>query len=398
VKICYLINQYPKVSHSFIRREILELEHRGLQVLRIALRGWDQPLVDEQDVAEQIKTRYILKCNGLAILTYVVRQATRLLPFLRALGLVASLARKSDKSLLKHAICLIEACIAAQWIRAEGTTHIHAHFGTNSAEVALLASVLTGVPYSFTAHGPEEFDHPEGLCLREKIRHAHRVVAISSFGRSQLYRWAATGDWPRIQVVRCGLDDTFLAMPAPSSVATDTFVCVGRLNEQKGQLLLLDALHLVLSRGHSCRLVFAGDGEMRHQIEERAQALDVHGHILITGWVDSTEIRRQIIGARALVLPSFAEGLPVVIMEALALSRPVITTYVAGIPELVTHGESGWLVPAGDVTSLADAMIDCLCRDDAILNKMGEFGREQVLDRHDIRKETDKLIGIFSSH
>jgi colanic acid/amylovoran biosynthesis glycosyltransferase len=395
VKICYLINQYPKVSHSFIRREILELENRGADVLRVALRGWDQPLVDAQDITEQIKTRYVLKCNGAAILKHIVMQAVRLLPFLRALGIVASLSRTSDKSLLKHAICLVEACVAAHWIRAAGSTHIHAHFGTNSAEVALLASVLTGVPYSFTVHGPEEFDHPQGLCLREKIRYAHRVVAISSYGRSQLYRWAAIADWPRISVVHCGLDETFLAAPAPSPVATDTFVCIGRLNEQKGQLLLLDALHLVLSRGHSCRLVFAGDGEMRQQIEERIRELKLQRHIAITGWVDSSEIRRHLMDARALVLPSFAEGLPVVIMEAMALSRPVITTYVAGIPELVRHGECGWLVPAGDVVSLADAMIDCLDRDDAELTAMGSAGRKRILDRHDIRKETEKLLGIF---
>lgn len=397
MKLCYLINQYPKVSHSFIRREIMELERQGAQVLRIALRGWEQPLVDALDIAEQGRTRYVLR-TGLLPLLWSTAGQLLLHPsrFLGALAATFSLCRGSDKPLPKHVICLAEACVAAGWIRAAGATHIHAHFGTNSAEVALLASLLTGLPYSFTVHGPEEFDHPEGLRLREKIRRAALVVAISSYGRSQLYRWAAPEDWNRIAVVRCGLDASFLDEPDAGPADSNTFVCVGRLSEQKGQLLLLEALRLAVDRGHDCRLVLAGDGEMRDRIEERARALGVLDRIRITGWIDSAQVKREILAARALVLPSFAEGLPVVLMEALALARPVIATWVAGIPELVRDGECGWLVPAGDSGRLADAMTVCLESGDEIIRSMGHRGRRRVLQFHDIRTESEKLLELFA--
>lgn len=394
--LCYLINQYPKVSHSFIRREILELERQGAEVLRIALRGWEQVVVDPEDIAEQGKTRYVLKTGAFHVLLFVagrfVRHPRR---FLNALAETFALNHGSDKPFLKHLICFTEACVAADWVDTAGVTHIHAHFGTNSAEVALLTSLLTRVPYSFTVHGPEEFDHPEGLRLRRKIHHAALVVAISSFGRSQLYRWADAQDWHKIAVVHCGLDTAFFDKPEPGLPGSTTFVCVGRLCEQKGQLLLLAALRRILDQGHNCRVVLAGDGEMRKQIEQYALTLGVGDHITITGWISSAQVSRELGAARALVLPSFAEGLPVVLMEALALGRPVISTYVAGIPELVKDGDCGWLVPAGDMEKLAEAMIDCLKRTDETLDDMGKAGRARVQLQHDIRKEAAKLLKLF---
>jgi colanic acid/amylovoran biosynthesis glycosyltransferase len=399
MKLCYIVNQYPKVSHSFIRREIIELERQGATVLRVALRGWDQPLVDPLDVTERDTTRYILR-NGLPrMLSGLLSQLFGNLPrLLGALRIALAMSRESDKPLLKHLVCLAEGCVAATWIQEAAVMHIHAHFGTNSAEVALLASHLAGVPFSFTVHGPEEFDHPVGLGLGVKAAHAAAVVAISSYGRSQLYRWMAAEDWKKVRVVHCGLDESFLrAAPPPTAVSDHAFVCVGRLCEQKGQLLLLDALRQVLDRGHHCRVVLAGDGEMRSAIEARIRTLGLEGQVRITGWIDSARVREEILAARALLLPSFAEGLPVVLMEAMAMARPVITTYVAGIPELVEDGRNGWLVPAGDVDGLANAMMACLACDDAGLQRMGHDGRQRVLERHDIATEGAKLRQIFQA-
>ncbi len=202
---------------------------------------------------------------------------------------------------------------------------------------------------------------------------------MSSYGRSQLYRWAEPRDWKKIRVVHCGLDAQFTQLPEPQSAsAAGALVCVGRICEQKGQLLLLEALRIVLDRGLDARLVMAGDGPMRKQIEERAAGLGVADRLRITGWIDGAQVRSEILGARALVLPSFAEGLPVVIMEAMALGRPVISTYIAGIPELVLPS-CGWLVPAGDVEALAGAMIECLAADEPRLRDMGRAGRERAL-------------------
>jgi len=398
MRLCYLINQYPKVSHSFIRREILELERQGAQVLRIALRGWEQGLVDAGDIVEQGRTRYVLKGGLLPLLMAMAGQLLRQpLRFMRGLWQVLVMWRGSDRSLAMHLVCLAEGCVAARWISIDGSRHVHAHFGTNSAEVALFASLLAGIPYSFTVHGPEEFDHPAGLRLNEKIRRASLVVAISSYGRSQLYRWADSQDWGKIAVVHCGLDDSFLNAQTIPCTQSRTLVCVGRLSGQKGQLLLLEAMRRILDRGHSCSLVLAGDGELRPVIETRIRELGLLGCVTITGWVDGARVRQEILASRALVLPSFAEGLPVVLMEALALSRPAITTCVAGIPELVKDGQCGWLVPSGDVEQLAEAMIDCLESGEQRLATLGENGRRRVLERHDIRIEGARLLRLLGA-
>jgi glycosyltransferase involved in cell wall biosynthesis len=397
LRVAYLINQYPKVSHSFIRREIQALERQGLDVLRIAVRGWDEPLADPADLAERARTHYLLQDGWTAPLFATLRAAlTRPRDFLRAARLAWSMWRRSERTLAHHCAYLCEAAYLVQWLAEGDISHLHAHFGTNPAEVAMLAHVLGGPPFSFTVHGPEEFDRPEALALGEKGRRASFVVAISSFGRSQLYRWLPQAHWPKVQIVHCGLEREFYE-DAPSRVSGEMrLVCVGRLCEQKGQLLLLRALGLVVSRGVLLDLVLAGDGELRSEIETLVDQLGLRDRVRITGWIGSHEVRHEILAARALVLPSFAEGLPVVIMEAMALRRPVITTFVAGIPELVRDGQDGWLVPAGDVDSLSRAIEACALTEPEALAHMGESARQRVLERHAVDIEAAKLASLFA--
>lgn len=395
MKIAYIINQYPKVSHSFIRREILALERQGAQIQRIALRGWDAPTPDPQDREEMMRTNYVLRRGPLfalgAVLAMLMLAPAR---FARAFVLATRMSRRSDRSLVYHWIYFAEACVVARWLRQSNAEHMHAHFGTNAAEVAMLAGVLAERSYSFTVHGPEEFDRPEALGLPEKIRRAKLVVAISSFGRSQLYRWVGPEHWPKIVVVHCGVDAAFLRAALEPPPNTNRLVCVGRLCEQKGQLLLVSALQRLLQAGISCELVFAGDGEMREAVEHRARQLGVYEHIRITGWISGAQVHDELVAARALVLPSFAEGLPVVIMEAMALGRPVISTTIAGIPELV-DSSTGWLVSASDVEALADAMRACLECDVGQLAEMGRLARERVSVRHDVDNEAKLLLQHF---
>ncbi len=396
MRLAYFINQYPKVSHSFIRREILALERQGTTVMRMALRGWDDSVVDAEDQAEQGKTHYVLRggLRGLlgAVLGQLLRNPVRLC---RAWLQASRMARMSDRPLLYHWIYLAEACKLLALLRGSGVEHVHAHFGTNSAEVVMLAHALGGPGFSFTVHGPEEFDKPQGLHLREKIERARFVVAISSFGRSQLYRWVGHAHWPKVNVVRCGLEESFHARAITPVPDVPRLVCVGRLCEQKGQLLLLQALREVRAQGMACELVLAGDGEMRPAIEHYIQANGLQPAVRVTGWISSAQVREELQSARAMVLPSFAEGLPVVIMEALALARPVVTTAIAGIPELVRHGEQGWLLPAGDQDALVAAMCEVLAAPPTQLSSMGLAGRERVLARHDVDTEAAKLLALF---
>lgn len=393
-KLAYFINQYPKVSHSFVRREILALERQGFEVLRIALRGWDGALPDEEDQRERQRTRYVLRrgVSGLMLplLAMLVRRPARLLAAFR---LAIHMARDSERPLPYHLVYVIEACRVTLWLADAGAAHLHAHFGTNSAEIAMLVRVLGGPPYSFTVHGPDEFMRPMGL--EEKIRRAAFVVAISEFGRSQLYMRARHADWSRIKVVHCGLEQAFHQIGAAPPGDAPNLVCVGRLCEAKGQLLLIDAAARLAARAIPFQLTLAGDGPLRGELETLIQNHGLAQQVRITGWISSADVRREILAARAMVLPSFAEGLPVVIMEAMALRRPVLSTYVAGIPELVRPGENGWLFPAGSVEALTDAMQDCLARSPAELQAMGAAAQQRVLARHAIDVEAAKLANLF---
>ena len=217
------------------------------------------------------------------------------------------------------------------------------------------------------------------------------VVAITDFCAAQLRRWASVEDWPKIHVVRCTVGDDFFSAVQPIDPMSRTFVSVGRLCPQKGQLLLIDALARVVRGGVDARLVLVGDGELRPLVERRIAEADLGGHVEITGYASEAEVRRHILAARALVLPSFAEGLPMVIMEAFALGRPVVSTYIAGIPELVRTGENGWLVPAGNTEQLAEAMLAVLEAPAQKLDAMGEAGRQQVIQRHNTSIEAQEL-------
>jgi len=396
IRLAYLVNQYPKTSHSFIRREIHALEALGADVKRYTVRATSEALPEPSDEAEKAKTSAILGGSpvaraGDALATFLSHPARSL----KALCAAFKLARHGDRPWLAHIAYWIEAAILARWLERGKVQHLHVHFGTNSAAVGLMAHLMSGIPWSFTVHGPEEFDRSSGIGLPAKIASAAFTVAVSSFGRSQLWRWAAYRDWPRIRVVHCGLDRDFLDASSTPVPAAGQLVCVGRLSEQKGQLVLLEAAALLKARGLSFRIVLAGDGPMRGDIEKRISELGLGNHVSITGWLSNAEVKAQLQASRAMVLPSFAEGLPVVIMEAMALGRPVVSTYVAGIPELVVQGETGWLVPAGDAPALADALQEVLNSDTARLSAMGSAARRRVAERHDVALEAQKLMRLF---
>lgn len=398
MRVAYLVNQYPMVSHVFIRREILALERRSVEVTRISLRAWNSELVDPEDQLERERTRYVLR-EGVASLLLALMRMLFMRPahLLRALALAWRMGRRAERPLPVHLAYLAEACRIEPWLRAAGIQHVHAHFGTNSAEVAMLVHVLGGPPWSFTVHGPTEFDKARFIGLPEKIRRCAFVVAISSFGRSQLYRFVEHQHWPKVQVVHCGLEPAFRAAPASPPPAVRRLVCVGRICEQKGQLLLIEAAQRLAALGVDFELVVVGDGEMRGDIETLIKRYKLQAKVRITGRISSEQLQNEILAARALVLPSFAEGLPMVIMEAMALRRPIISTFVAGIPELVHPEKHGWLVPAGDVEALAGAMQDCLDAPADTLARMAEAAQKRVLARHNVDAQAAQLAELFQA-
>lgn len=397
-RIAYLVNQYPSNSHAFIRREIQALERLGVPVQRITIRRVSD-LADPADVEEAERTRCLVprgKKPALGLFAAMLRRAA-VAPgrFLAALRLAWRIGRRSDRGLLRHGAYLAEACQLAAWAKADGITHVHAHFGTNSTTVAMLCDAVGGPSYSFTVHGPEEFDRPEALGLPEKIARARFVVAISDYGRSQLLRWSAADQWHKVHIVRCGVDDAFLRGAGVSVGDSRRLVCVARLHEQKGHLALIEALRVVHERGQAFEMLLIGDGPLRKEIEQAIATAGLQEVVRIGGWMAGAAIREALQASRVLVLPSFAEGLPVVIMEALALRRPVVSTYIAGIPELVAPGRNGYLVPAGNVPALVEALERVLTAPAAELDAMGAQGAAAVARQHDASREAQKLAGLF---
>jgi colanic acid/amylovoran biosynthesis glycosyltransferase len=396
MRITYLINQYPKVSHTFIRREVIALERQGFEIQRLALRGWDEKLIDLDDIAEQQKTAYVLKNGVFALLVSAVKVLMQKpIQFFCALLLAIKMGVKADRPILFHFIYFLEACKVFLQAKQFNSQHLHAHFGTNPSEIVMLVNALSGLPYSFTVHGPEEFDRPNFLKLAEKINCSKFVVAISSFGRSQLMRWIEFSKWNKIKIVHCGLEPSFYNVATVAMPAAPRLVCVGRLCEQKGQLLLIEAAKNLHEQQIAFELILAGDGEMRAEIESLIVQYRLQEKVKITGWISSAEVRNAILASQILVLPSFAEGLPVVIMEAMSLRRPVISTYIAGIPELLIHRENGWLCVAGDVRNLTDTMREALLTPVTKLQKMGDAAYERVITRHHIDIEAAKLAEHF---
>lgn len=397
IRIAYLCNVYPAISHSFVRREVEGLLAQGHDVARFSIRPHRPDLKDPADLREATCTEAVLGGSFAAfLLIATVELLSRPHRAARAIAALCRMSGAHPKQLLRHTAYLLEAAWLVRRFRQLKVTHLHAHFGTNPAAVALLSTVLGGPPFSFTVHGPDEFDAPLAYALPQKIAAASFVVAISSFGRSQLMRWSAIREWDKIKVIRCGVDDDFFDSAAPPSLESSEFCCVARLAPQKGLPLLIEACERLDADGESFSITIIGDGELRGALEAEIKAKGLEHRIVLAGSKSASDIRDSLLRARAFVLPSFAEGLPVVLMEALAVSRPVITTSIAGIPELV-DATCGWLIPAGSIDALVIAMREALHAGPDKLAAMGQAGSRRVRRMHSAERGAELIARTISS-
>lgn len=396
VRVAYLINQYPKVTHTFVRTEIAAVEQAGLAIERVAIRRADAPLLDVADREEEPRTRVILD-GGARELTAACLLAAWQTParFARAFVMALRVGWGSARGVPLHLVYLAEACVLLRWSRARRLDHVHATFGSNPATVAMLCHALGGPPFSFTAHGPEEFDRAALLSIPEKIARAAFVVAVSEAGRAGLQRMCSPAAWARIHVVRCGIDACFHRHGATPIPPARRLVYVGRLCAEKAPLLLIDAVAQLHAAGERCDLVMVGDGPLRPAVESRVDALRLRAYVTLTGWAGRDEVQRHMLAARALVLPSLAEGLPIVLMEALALGRPVICTDVGGVTELVESGVCGYVIPPASPEALAGAIAKVLNATSAELEQMGRHGAARVAQQHDAAAAGRALAALF---
>ncbi|SNS77827.1 glycosyltransferase [Tropicimonas sediminicola] len=396
-RLAYLTSEYPAVSHTFILREVLALRRLGFEVETCSIRRTDPALhhLGPQERQAAASTFYVLGAarSPLALISAQLTALARPARWLRAAALAWRSRPPGLRAMLYQAFYLVEAAVLARHLRQRGITHLHCHFGHSACSVAMLASELSGIPYSFTLHGPTIFYAPKHWRIDEKIARARFVACISRFCRSQAMIFAAPEHWDRLKVIHCGVDPALYDTGARERTGK-RLLFVGRLAAVKGVPVLLEAFKAVAAQHPEAHLTLIGDGPERARLETEAEHLGVSRQVAFAGYRSQEEVAAALADADLFVLPSFAEGVPVVLMEAMAARLPVVATRVGGVQELVEDGVSGLAVTSGDADAFADALLRLLDDPDR-MRSMGEAGRAQVIDEFSTEREAERLAGLF---
>lgn len=397
-RIAYLVSQYPAISHTFILREILFLKQQGFDIQTASINAPDRPperlTFDEK--REAACTQYIKTAGASgALKSLLLTLATHPVGVVRGLVTVARLARFDLKRLVFHLFYFVEALLVGQWMHRHQLAHLHVHFATPASTVGFLTKRIFGVSFSFTVHGPDEFYDVTAYSLREKIEAADFVCCIGFFARSQLMKLSDPAQWNKFEVSPLGIDPE-LFRPVPFRVTPKPFevICVGRLVPAKGQHILVSAIHELVQRGRTIHLRFVGDGPDRASLESMVHQLQLESQVQFEGSVNQDRIRELYAASDLFALASFAEGIPVVLMEAMAMEIACVTTCITGIPELIRSGTDGILVPASDVTALANA-IEMLLGNPSLRHQLAQAGRQRVIEKYNLEKNTARLGEIF---
>ncbi|MEM1065302.1 MAG: glycosyltransferase [Pseudomonadota bacterium] len=395
-RVAYLTSEYPTVTHTFILREIAALRTLGFDVEACSIRrpGPTQ-LRGPAERAEAARTFYVIEA-AMRLWPLIAAQAAFFRTPKRYLGALRTawqMRAGGAKALLYQMFYFAEATVLARHLRAAGIDHLHNHFAMSSANVAVLAARIAGIPFSFTLHGPADLAEPERWRLGLKAAEATFVACISQYARSQLERYADEADWPKFRIVHCGVTPEDFDAPLPENGAAAAFVFVGRLAPVKGVDVLLEAFARARQTVPRIQLTIIGDGPERVRLE--AQAEPMGDAVRFTGYLSQAEVAELLAEADGLVLASHAEGVPVVLMEAMAAGRAVIATDITGVPELVEDGVSGFLVPASDPVAFASRMAE-VAQDPVLRQRLGAEGKARVRAAFDIRIEAARLGSLFA--
>jgi colanic acid/amylovoran biosynthesis glycosyltransferase len=395
LRIAYLVSQYPAVNHTFVLREIIELRRLGFDIpvasIRAADRSFDRLSAEEQQ--EQRATFYVKTLGVFGILGAHVATFFRQ-PF-RYIGSVLHalrLAGWNAQSAFFNLAYLAEAAVIVDWMRRQKLSRLHMHF---TSTVGLLAARLAPLRLSATIHGPAEFDDPAGFYLAEKIRAFRLLCTISEYGRSQLKKFSEPAEWTKFHVARLGVDPAlYSARPFRENPSPFEILFVGRLAPVKGAHVLVAALDRLVKEGREMRLRFVGHGPERAALERSVTERGLDPHVIFEGWQNADRVRELYQQADIFALPSFAEGIPVVLMEAMAMEIPCVTTRVTGIPELIRDQVDGLLVTPANDEELA-AAIARLMDDPELRQRIGGAARQRVVEEYDLGRNTARLAEIF---
>ena len=402
--IAYVMTHYPQLAQTFIAGEIRELERRGIGILPIAI----NPPAETDLAPASARTE--------AARTFVIKAQ----PKWRAAWIIARFAARAPGALARawwraqrpavglrarvwQTFYLFEAILIVVHCRTRGVRHLHAHFGGTPAAIAQIAAELATATererwtWSFTIHGFQDFVNERENALDRKAASASFVVCVSDYNRAQLMRASDPADWHKYHVVRCGIDlDQYRFAPKSALSDPPVITLVGRISPEKGHLVLLEALALLHADGVKAIVEFVGYGPYESEVRAAAERLGVAALTRFRGPTPPAEVEDLLHDADVFCLPSFAEGLPVSIMEAMAAGTPVVTTYISGIPELAIDGESALVVPAGNAPALASALAKMI--DDAAARaRMVARARELVVEHHSIERSAEALGRLLAS-
>jgi glycosyltransferase involved in cell wall biosynthesis len=397
MRIAYLTGEYPRATDTFIQREVAALREQGIEVFTFSIRRTGKEhLVGPEQQAEAERTFYVLPPNpfGLLIahLSLLFSSPKR---YLQAVKLAWATHQPGIRGTLYQAFYFIEAGIVAHQIRQRQIQHLHNHFPDSSGTVTMLAAELGGFTFSFTMHGPYIFFEPQRWRLDEKLKRALFICCISYFCRSQGMIFAPMEKWNRMHIVHCGVDPALFERVEHQQVGK-RLLYTGRLAAVKGLPILLESLAVVKRVNPDVVLTVVGDGVDRSQLEQLTAQLGLTENVKFVGYQSQASVRQLMQETDVFVLPSFAEGLPVSLMEALAAGVPVVTTQIAGVSELVEHGVNGYLVPPGNTELLAER-INQLLADPQLRTQFGIAGRNKIEQEFDIHQEAAWLCQIMTA-
>jgi glycosyltransferase involved in cell wall biosynthesis len=404
LRCAYLVSRYPAVTHTFVQMEVRALRAAGVDIHTVAVRR-AQPgdLLSPADAEEFRTTHALLPASPVRVVADHLRAFGRgPLAYLRILAAALRLSVGGARAVLWQLFYFAEAAMLLAWMEARGLRHVHVHFANPAADVAMLTARLGNAlglgrwTWSLTIHGPTEFNDMVTSKLGAKVRDAALVVCTSDYARSQV-AIAAPQEWAKLRTVRSGIDVGAFSPDGADTARSGPLevLNVAAMSPRKGQALLLDAVAALRSRGLDVRLTIVGDGPERAGLEARRAELGLAGHATFTGAVGHDEIHGHLRRADVFCLPSFAEGVPTVLMEAMASAVPVIATYIAGVPELVQDGHSGLLVSAGRADALAEA-IERLADDPSLRARLGAAGRKRVASAYELRRSAAELRKAFA--
>lgn len=397
-KILYLCSEYPALSHTFIDKEIDALENKKFKIYTASINYPKNTDKFSKDYKERLEKTYYIKrekkINIVKIL--LVYMLSKPLVFMKAFLRAYNLSyKKGVKNFKKFIGYFVESTLLHNYMVKNKIEHVHIHFANPASTVALIAKTFGNIEYSISVHGPDEFYNTNENLISEKVEEAKFIRTISHFCTSQLMRESRPENWSKFNIVRCGIDlKQFREKEKKEEEKIINIVCVGRLTPSKGQNILVDAIENISKVNKNFKLTLIGGGEDYEYIKEKIKSKNLSSFIDLRGPVAHEVVRDSLGNADIFVLPSFAEGIPVALMEAMAMKIPVISTKINGIPELIEHGKNGFLVEASNEESLRKILIDLLNRK-IDLDEIKKNARKRIEENYNIEKNILGMCELF---